>query len=542
MVSSRSEGTEATEIPAFAHAGTWGYARATRAAIAGYYGRAELVDTGGVALVGESGRAEGREYAILAGSGPNAMLQCGDRGIAFAADTSRELTVGDEGIVIAMKPAERVTTGKHSIVVLMDADTRGPIVTVGEGSLIIKRFDGKFVVAMPGEVGLIENAPCLSDGAEFLDAGTNPYVFENYLRELNISEYVHLERFMLESLGLSEISGEVSDNSAAEPAPASAPTAERIDPLTHDRKIILCKRSPDGAIVGDDYVVALQWDPDPTSLDGVFGLLWGIGDPAAVGLGYGERWVLVEVDSYVPTSPADHLGHPGAIKFRDGVILQTGSYFEILEKLIELGVEPDRLIGRVQRVGDGGRAEAGRFGAAIAGARGWASADRSGAAVVGENGFAEAGTYGFANAGYRGIAITDADGSSFARVGGVAVSRGKRYGYAGVAGRGLAVGDGRFKRLVAGSRGAAVSTGSGSNIRTMSDAVAIGRGDLQLRSDCVGVAMDGTLSGTTGALLVGCYHDAVGQRRYAVAMVGRDGILPDTRYGVREGCLTPVDE
>jgi hypothetical protein len=318
---------------------------------------------------------------------------------------------------------------------------------------------------------------------------------------------------------------------------------ERIDPITCERKIILCSSSPSQAsFTADGLVVAKEWDADPTSLDGIFGLLWGIGDPAAAGLGYGWNWALVEVESYVATAPPDRRGYPGAVKFEEGILLDDGAYLRMLEKLIELGVDPERLIGQINRTGDGSHVEAGDFGAAFAGARGWAMAGQSGTAVAGESGFAEASAYGCARVGFRGIAITDADGSSFARVGGVAVSRGKRLGYAGVAGRGLAVGDGRFKRVVAGSRGAAVSTAHGSRMTILSGAVAIGWGDISARSDCVAVSLDGTVEGSYGTLIVACHYDAQGTRRYVSGMVGVDGIMPDTRYCVRDGALHPFVE
>jgi hypothetical protein len=550
MDDSKSERAKSPDIPVFAQAGANGHALATHAAIAGTFGRAKLDGDGGVALVGDSGSAIGGDYAILTGSGPEVTLICGDRGITFAADTSRELTVGEEGIVVAMKPAERVTTGRNAIVVLMEQSDFGPMVAVGEGSLVIVRVSrdqvglgqAEICIARPGQAGLIENIPCVFWGSKFVDSRTDPATFKDYQRRLeqNDEHWVLGSLEHMQSVDSGEIDDDVSNVSASQPEPS--PLAERIDPLTCERKIILCNRETSDAYVLTDRLVAKEWDADPRSLNGIFGLLWGIGDPRAAVLGYGEQWALVEVDSFIPTAPVDHCGHPGAVKFEEGLLVHVGTRGEILGKLIELGVEPDRLIGQVHRVGDGGHVEAGPFGAAFAGARGWAMAGQSGTAVAGESGFAEASAYGCARVGFRGIAVTDADGSSFARVGGVAVSRGKRLGYAGVAGRGLAVGDGRFKRVVAGSRGAAVSTAHGSRMTILSGAVAIGWGDISARSDCVAVSLDGTVEGSYGTLIVACHYDAQGTRRYVSGMVGVDGIMPDTRYCVRDGALHPFVE
>jgi len=538
------ESAKSPDIPVFARAGADGHALATHAAIAGTFGRARLDGYGGVALVGASGSASGGDYAILAGSGPEVTLVCGDRGIAFAADTSRHLTVGDEGIAVAMKPAERITTGRYAIVVLMEQSGRGPIVTVGEGSLVIVRLSADQVgldqagicLARPGQAGLIENTPCLFLNGGFVDSGTDPSHLEHYQRYLAQND----EQWLLRSVEAVEAGDRVADLSASQPEPSRS--AGWIDPLTCERKIVLCNRSPSEAYVLTDRLVAKEWDADPSSLNGIFGLLWGIGDPRAAVLGYGEQWALVEVGSFVPTAPVDHHGHPGAVKFDEGLLLQEGTHQDILEKLIELGAEPDRLIGQVCKRGDGGDADAGPFGAALAGARGWARAGQGGTAVVGESGFAQAGPFGLAHASERGIAISGACGKSWARLGGVAVSQGKRYGSAIVVGRGLAVGDGRFKRVVAGNRGAAISTAHGSRITTMTGAVAIGWGDIKAGSDCVAVALDGTVAGGLGTLLVGSYHDAAGTRQFVSAVVGQDGILPDTRYCVRGAALQPCAE
>ena len=538
MDDSSSEGAKSSNIPAFAQAGTNGLARATRAAIAGMLGHAKLDGDGGVALVGDSGSARGGDYAILAGSGPDVDLACGDRGIAFAADTSRALTVGDEGFVIAMKTAERVTTGKNAIIVLMEQWGPGPMVTVGEGSLVIIRLKGgEICIAMPGQAGLIENTPCVFWDGEFVDAGTDPEHVARYQRNVAENE----ERWLLRILEFFEVSDEVSDVSASQPEPTLM--GERIDPLTCERKIILCSPAQsEASFTAEGRVVATEWDADPRSLNGIVGLLWGIGDPYKAALHYDWKWTLVEVDSYVPTAPPDRRGHPGAVKFEEGSVLYQGTSLTILEKLIELGAEPDRLIGQIHRTGDGGHVKAGPFGAAVAGARGSAMAGQGGTAVAGESGFAKAGAFGCARAGFRGIAISDADGSSFARFGGVAVSRGKRYGYAGVAGPGLAVGDGRFKKVIAGSSGAAIATAHGGLMRIAIGAVAIGWGDIKASTKCVAVTLDGTIAGGDGTLLVACHYNAHGARRYVSAIVGRDGILPDTRYCVRDGVLQPYIE
>lgn len=540
MDDSDSERAKFPSILGFSQTGAHGFSRARRAAIAGAFGHARLDGHGGVALVGDYGKAFGGDDAILAGSGPDTELACGDRGIAFAADTSRTLTVGDEGFAIAMQPVERVTAGKNAIVVLKDASHFGPMLTVGEGTLVIKRLRRgdihdalEFVVTMPGQAGLIENVSCLSCGVAFEDAKTAPAFFEYYQRSLEQND----QKWLWRSMEAFEPGVEMPGISVSESA--LTPLGDRIDPLTDERRIILCNCSVAESSSKGASLIAKKWDADRKSLDGIPGLLWGIGNPVAAGFGSAWHWALVQVESYVATAPADHSGHPGAVKFEEGLLLHTGNAFTILEKLIELGADPERLIGQIYRTGDGGHVAPGHFGAAIAGARGWASAGQSGTAVVGENGFAEASGFGLANAGRRGIAISDADGRSFASVGGVAVSRGRRNGKAAVGDRGLAVGFGQFKELFCLSRGAAISTAHGGRIRIVRDAVAIGQGSIEAGTDCVAVSLDGTVAGGDGTLLVACYHDVDGKRQYVSAVVGQDGILPDTRYCVRDGALQP---
>jgi len=545
MSKMNDEGTVPDAFPGFSRAEHFGVAKGTRAAIAGTFGRAILKGFGGVAMAGKFGSAHGGERAVVVSGGPDCWLEAGPGGIAFSPHTALNIRVGDGGLVIATKPVTSVIAGNNAIVVLTDASSVGPLIQVGANSLVIRRWregstpvDVLTVIATPGQAGLQDGKPGLMLDNTVVDGDTDPEQYNCALRY----QQDEVERWIVYSLDQDFIDSVMSDVPA--PAVADRPSAvrDRIDPTSFHRKFILCKALPNWVRFAQGSMFSTKWDANPKSPDGIFGLLWGVGDPTAAGLGYGEDWALVAVPSYVIAGPLDDRGHPSVVKFRAGIVLDRGSNADILRHLVELGVEPERLIGEVKTVGDGDQVEAGTHGVAWAGDRGWAIVGRNGHAEVGENGFAEAGVYGFAKAGAMGIATCEADGTALVGPGGVAISYGGRYGTATAGFEGLAVGDGRFKTVSAGAGGAAVSTSYGGRVTAGEYGVAVGSGDIEAGKYGVAVALNGTLLGDEGCLLVGIICDPEGKRGYVSAMVGRGDYLPNVRYAVQDGMLRPYVE
>jgi len=547
MSKTPDEGSVPEVVPGFSRAGDFAVANGTRAAMAGSYGLANLKGPGGIAIVGDNGVAMGGEQTVAVSRGRDCLFGIGRGGIVFSPHEALELSVGDAGLLIATKPVSNVIAGKDAIVVLTGADTTGPLIQAGANSLVIRRSmtgptpaGGAALIAMPGQAGLQEAEIGLMLCDAVIYCKSNLERCEPYITGKQKEIEAWHSRFDERIISQQEI--ELRATASPKPQPETIATRDWIDPVSHPRKLILCERFPRDARFAAGSIISTKWDSSATVKDGIVGLLWGIGDPAASGLGYGEDWALVAVPSYEAVGPLDDRGHPSVVIFRAGLIVEDGSNGDILRRLIELGVEPGRLIGEVKSTGDGGHVEVGAHGAARAGDGGWATAGRNGQAEVGENGFAEAGAYGFAKAGTHGIAACEADGIAVAGPGGVAISYGKRYGTATVGFEGLAVGDGRFKTVSAGPGGAAVSTSYGGRVTAGDEGIAVGYGDITAGRSGVAIALEGTVAGGDGCLLVGCIHSVDGTRRFVSAIAGREGYLPDVRYSVQDGALRPYVE
>lgn len=531
----------------YARAGFRGQAYASLLAIAGHAGRAELDAPGGVARVGAYGAAFGQDDCILSCSGPDGVLVGGAASTAWSRHDARSIRAGRDSRVLAMKQVRRVAAGDNAVVVVMEAVEGQTRIKAGSGSLIILRVRGactgthKFVVAMPGAPGLEADrdatvscdgfgnwrfSPCLADRRE-------DELGEDAAQDYRTVDAVFAPRALLTEaqteadLLMGHAASDLSTKYWVGPTPI----------------IILCNcDSPDIRESGLVNIFAKVWDPDPRSPDGISGLLWGIGDPVAAGLGYGEDWALVSVMSYVVTAPLDEHGHPGAVKFRGGRTVFSGSRRQVLERLAAMGADRERLVGRVEICGPRGLARVGCNGAAQAAQEGWAFASSNSEATAGESGFAEAGLYGTATAGRDGIAIAGEGGTAVAGEGGVAISRGKRYGTAVAGFRGLALGDGRFKTVRAGSEGVALATEHGCRVSVGDDGVALGFGDIRAGRHGVAITLGGTVTGGDGCLLVARLRKADGSFDVRSALVGSNGVLPDIRYAVRNGALAPATD
>ncbi|TDX60518.1 hypothetical protein EDE12_12042 [Methylosinus sp. sav-2] len=554
----------------YARAGVCGQAFGALLTIAGVCGRATLEQSRGVAVVGAHGEASGGDVAILCADGPEATLRGGNECTAFSQYDIRAVTLGAFGRAFALGEVARVEIAAGGTVVVMAAVEGKTRIKVGDRSSVILRFrddDGarRFVFATPGSLGLQAGVEAVFVDAAFRDVRTWTAT-EAGIRALIDQDSETHGRLQVRSAALA-----ASRQRAARAQPdhdrclseaATEPACGDVEPGAVDRQggrhrqpaggetdprpiVILCKLTDENAFLTVGQTVrAKDWDPDPKSESGVFGLLWGGGDPSLGMIDYVgtfEDWALVRVESYVAVAPPDEIGRPSAVKFHSGVIMLSGPRRTILSELIALGADPRQLVGRLAKAGDRGCAAVGRHGAAHAGRAGWAFAGAHSDSSVGDKGVAIAGFAGFASAGAGGIAMAEENGVAVAGAGGLAISEGKRYGAAHAGTGGLAIGDGRFKTVGAGVGGVALATSYGGALTVGDDGVAFGPGHVTLGRNCVAIGFE-TVSAGEGSLLVWSIASEAGAPRYETAIVGAGGVLPNIRYGVDAGALKPLGD
>ena len=486
------------------------------------------------ALVGAHGSIDDKaDGKVLCSRGVGASLKGGDYAIVFSAHAF-SLSVGDGGRLIALNNADTAEIGKNAIAVIMNAVEGKTRIKAGSNSLVILRFvesldcqKVRFVVAETGTLGLGMDRTCIFSDGSFSEISTDD--IERPI-EAVLQSTLPCEPCTCDTVDDGSIGSSTRDLS--------------LEPLKPGQFLVLCDAATGNGIAGANTLVSKAWNEHPQSPDGIFGLLWGVGDPRLANLGFGEDWALVCVDAYVATGPLDDQDHPAAVKFQKGEIVQTGLHREILQRLLATGLDPVRLVGTLDITGDECRAEVGDHGASYAGHDGWAIAGLNGQAEAGDRGLAEAGEFGFAKSGVAGVSIAGAGGTAMSGEGGLAISVGKRYGTATVGSHGLSVGDGRFKIVRAGYGGAALSTSYGAVIHAADHGVAVGWGAIRVGCSGVAVALDDseTVCGGEGCLLIIRSVNEDGTFHYVSGVVGTEGICPNIRYKLVEGALVPAGE
>lgn len=272
-------------------------------------------------------------------------------------------------------------------------------------------------------------------------------------------------------------------------------------------------------------VEAQAWNPDMRSLDGIFGLAWGVGDPLFANL---DEIIcsIVKVDEFVEVKSR---GGTVAVKFQSGFVVFRGDLRTALERMVHLGADPDKMAIKVCRAGEDKLAVAEAWGIALAPENGVALAAANGRAEAGGFGKAIAKNNGRARVGDFGLAFVEETGESKAGFGGIAIVAGEKdwrgFGSASAGDAGLAV---AYHRATSGSKGVSVARGFNRDSRASVD------------ED--GVAIGGQVSGGLGSLLVAreC-NDLYGRPSYAVGVVGQGGIEPYAQYRALDGRLGKPD-
>lgn len=506
-----------------ASAGLGGYARAGRhgrttaqgdgVAIAGAHGTASAPDKAGLAIVGQHGTATAGEDGIAVAHGAGSSASVGRGGVAVATGHAAHLGVGYNGIAVALQSVRRIATGAGAIVVVLDALDGATEIEAGDGSVIVLRYRTE------------------SSGPTRLD--------------FHISGPAARQpggRYLWQARALQVVSDSQPTPSlpaGPEPAPRAEPAHWRLD-----ERLANVRRGPDTLVLCSEDVVgsngcealesgslelrAAQWDADPASPQGIFGLSWGEGDADAVGLDRAAVWLLVRVPAPVDVAAIDGSAVRGVVKFAVGTILFYGEREAVIGQLSVLGGDCALLASRSFRAAGNGRiAIAPGDGTALAGHAGWAIAPGGQSARADADGVAIS-SGGAANAGRGGLAMAFRGGIAKTGDNGVAVSDGKRYGEAHVWDYGVAIGRGKFKRVTAEVASAAISRGGDVAIAG-DDGVAIGLDSqhVQAGANGVAIAVGGTVSGGAGCLLVAIAPD----RSWVVTVrVGIDGIEPFVRY------------
>jgi hypothetical protein len=247
---------------------------------------------------------------------------------------------------------------------------------------------------------------------------------------------------------------------------------------------------------------------------GLHGLLWGVGDAEnCCYWGDNAKWLVVEV---LKKEVVDIDGTK--VKFPRGTVIFCGSLQEaaaIVKKRAPLGTP---VTGGSAAAGDRGSAAAGDMGSAAAGYMGSAAAGDMGSAAAGDRGSAAAGDMGSAAAGYMGSAAAGDRGSAAAGYMGSAAA-----GYRGSAAAGYR------GSAAAGDRGSAAAGDRGS-------AAAGDRGSAA-------AGYMGRAKGGEAAVISVLYWDEIRQKYWRkCAVVGEDGVLPNTWYEVRDGKLIKADD
>jgi hypothetical protein len=292
-----------------------------------------------------------------------------------------------------------------------------------------------------------------------------------------------------------------------------------------------------------DFIMlpSAEWDPDPHSHKGIFGLLMGVGDLNKIARRT-PIWAVMKVHEYIHVKGETKSGH---VKFKYGTVVFAGDLPDAIDRLVQLGADPERLALQLHRgypfveAPAGGYAVADKHGGVARTRNGvWAGAPSFSVAIADSYlGTASVGDYGVAWASYRGQAVAGFAGFAIAKG-----EKGRDSGSAKAGDAGVAIGD----DAVAGAHGKAIGAESakagdagvaiGNVAVAGADGMAIGWATAKIEGN--GTAIGRIVSGGVGSLLIAWGGDDNGEKFCATGIVGKDGIEPNVQYCAVAGSRT----